>query len=96
MPDVSKRLIKLDDRPFHTSGYAQVANGSRVGAVSTMSFERRQQIDQNRQRVGGYQRSAIGMSGNYQKPKPAVTNTASSQVHNSPTEQPMGRYDPYA
>jgi hypothetical protein len=92
MPDVSKRLIKLDDRPFHTSGYAQVANGSRVGSTSTMSFERRQQIDQNRQRVGGYQRSAIGRTTNEFRPK-AIATDISKQPLLADKPKP---YNPYA
>jgi hypothetical protein len=61
MMDLNKHIVKNDDnKPFHSNGYAQVANGNRLGAVASVSFNQRQQIEYNRRVVGGYSRSAIG------------------------------------
>jgi hypothetical protein len=61
MRDMNKHIVKTDDnQPFHTSGYAQVATGNRLGAASTVSFGRRQQIEESRTRVAAYRQSAIG------------------------------------
>ena len=62
---MNNHIYKPDNnKPFHSNGYAVVANGDQLGAVSTVSFEKRQQIDQNRRLVGGYNRSSIGRSYN--------------------------------
>jgi len=61
MRNMNNHIVKADDnQPFHTSGYAQVATGNRMGSVSTMSFERRQQIEKNRQKINNYRQSVVG------------------------------------
>ena len=91
---MNKHIVKTDDnQPFHTSGYAQVANGNRVGAVSTMSFERRQQIDQNRQKIGDYRRSTIGRATSEFRPK-IVISPISASTKPSLVEKPTP-YNPY-
>ena len=61
--DLNKHIVKIDNnKPVHSHGYAEVANGERVGSTSNTSFEQRQLIDLNRQLVENYGRSAIGGS----------------------------------
>jgi hypothetical protein len=103
MLDMNKHIVKTDDsKPFHTSGYATVANRDRVGSVSTLSFERRQQIEQNRQRVGNYRQSVIGSSYSSLRPKTVagadVTNRAAimqSPRNSVPAPKPQS-YNPYS
>lgn len=54
------KFVNDPEKPFHTSGYAQAANGSSMGAVSTESFTRRKRIDQHRRAIGKYRQSHIG------------------------------------
>ena len=59
--DLNKHIVTdNNDKPFHSSGYAKVASGNRIGSVSHVSFGQRQQIDGNRSRVDLYKRSTIG------------------------------------
>lgn len=59
--DLNKYIVKNDgNRPFHSSGYARVANGDNVGSTSDITFNQRLEIDHNRRLVGSYKRSLIG------------------------------------
>jgi hypothetical protein len=89
---ISKRLIKINERPFHTSAYAQTVNAGRVGATSTVSFERRQQIEQNRQKVGGYRHSSLGRTVSEFKPKTITNLTVSIPTTPAEASKP---YNPY-
>lgn len=61
--NLNKRIISNnDDKPFHSSGYAKIASGNRIGSVSAVSFGQRQQIDNSRSTVDLYKRSTIGNS----------------------------------
>lgn len=61
MMDLNKHIVTNDDsKPFHSNGYARVANGNRLGASAKVSFNQRQQINCNRQIIGGYSRSTTG------------------------------------
>ncbi len=86
------RVLKIAERPFHTSAYPQPVNAGRVGGVLTMSFERRQQIEQNRQKVGGYRHSALGRAVSEFKPKTVTGLTNSGPT--MPAEAPRP-YNPY-
>ena len=44
---------------FHSSGYAKAQSGASLGAASSESFQVRVNINQNRQRVRGYNDSRI-------------------------------------
>lgn len=57
---ISKFVNNLNEKPFHTSGFAEAANGNSIGAVSPESFERRKRIDRNRGAVRKYRESHIG------------------------------------
>lgn len=48
-----------DKKPFHSSGYAEVAHGDSIGATSAQSFQERSRIDNNRQTVGKYHHSSV-------------------------------------
>jgi hypothetical protein len=61
--DLNKHIVKnSNDSLFHSSGFAQVANGNRLGSDGDISFEKRQQIERNRRLIGSYQRSTIGQN----------------------------------
>jgi hypothetical protein len=61
MMDLNKHIVKNDNnKPFHSNGYAQVANGNQLGSTANISFNQRQQVKYNRRVIGGYNRSSIG------------------------------------
>ncbi|HRN96826.1 MAG TPA: hypothetical protein PLZ58_00010 [Candidatus Saccharibacteria bacterium] len=61
--------------PFHTHGFAKVASGDRLGAVSPTSFEERIKLENSRKLVGGYQRSTLGSTYNPTRPRVARPNS---------------------
>lgn len=55
-----KRLTNSKKRDiFHTSGYAGVQSGDKIGAASAESFQRRVEIDRARNFVGRYKDSRV-------------------------------------
>lgn len=61
MRDMNKHIVRDDDNtPFHSSGFANAANGSRMGSTGGMPFEQRQRIDQERQIIRSYRHSSLG------------------------------------
>jgi len=61
--DLNKHIVINNNRkPFHSNGYARIANGDRIGSVGNTSFNQRQYIDNNRQTVDLYKRSVVGSS----------------------------------
>ena len=73
--DLNKHIVKIDDsKPFHSNGYAQVANGDKIGSTANISFEQRQLIDRNRIIINNYNRSAIGSTYGVLRAKPVVGN----------------------
>jgi len=85
--DLNKHIVANDNhKPFHSSGYARVANGDRIGSVSNVSFNQRQRIDNNRQTVDLYKRSVVGSSRGVLKAKRYIrpdTTTGFSTSNNS-------------
>lgn len=57
---ISKFINNPEDKPFHTSGYAEAANKGSMGSTSTQSFIQRKRIDQNRRAIRKYRESHIG------------------------------------
>jgi hypothetical protein len=113
MMDLNKHIVKNDDsKPFHSNGYARVANGDQFGAVSNISFNQRQQIEYNRRVICGYNRSAIGSQYNsISRVKPvasgimgrgSLVKKPSLQQRNTSAgprhfiEPPARRYNPYS
>lgn len=47
---------------FHSSGFAKVASGNRVGTVSRDTFAQRRQADINRRVISNYRQSNIGQN----------------------------------
>jgi hypothetical protein len=105
MLDLNKHIVKADDsKPFHTSGYAVAANGNSIGSVSTVSFEKRLQIDQNRQKIGNYSRSAIANNYQLARPRQVIASSRNNlsvgprvvqKLNNAPTAKPQS-YNPYS
>ena len=109
---MNNHIVKIDDdKPFHSNGYAVIANGDQIGATSNVSFQQRQEIDRNRQIIENYHRSSIGNAYGVMRAKPVVQSAASRtsmrqrsslQQHNSlPSpkrfSEPSARtYNPYA
>jgi len=61
--DLNKHLVKNDDtKPFHSNGFAIVANGDRFGSTDNTSFEQRKQMSHNRKIITGYQRLEVADS----------------------------------
>lgn len=48
------------EKPFHSSGYAEVAQGGQIGSTNTQTFGQRYKIDQNRSAVRKYRDSYVG------------------------------------
>lgn len=59
--DLRKRLIG-DIKPFHTSGYAEAAYGTAIGATSAQPFAQRLETERSRQVVRSYRESQFGAS----------------------------------
>lgn len=110
--DLNKHTFNDNNKPFHSSGYARVASGDRIGSVSSISFNQRQHIDNNRQTIDLYKRSAMGRARGVLKAKqfdrPTASpnenkNSNSLQQYNSSapvvrrfTEPSSRGYNPYA
>lgn len=55
------KVVKSDDDTvFHSNSFASFANGNRVGAVSSETFEQRKRREKQRKVIAGYQTSNIG------------------------------------
>lgn len=111
--DLNQHIVKTDDnKPFHSHGYAQVAQGDQIGSTGGVSFEQRQVIDRNRLIINNYNRSSIGNSYGVLRAKPvakdvgarsAMFNRPSLQQHNSVpsgpkrfVEPPSRTFNPYS
>ncbi len=82
--DLNKYIVKNDDtKPFHSSGFAKIASGDRLGSTASISFEQRQRIERDRRFVGSYQRSAIGQS--------KIQLPARRTIRLKPVNAPLGR-----
>ena len=69
--DLNKHIVTNDSyKPFHSNGFAQIANGNNVGSVSRTSFEQRRLMDRNRQVIDGYRRSSVGNAYGVLRAKP--------------------------
>lgn len=82
--DLNKHIVtNSDNKPFHNSGFAVIANGDRLGSTSSVSFSQRQQIERSRQRVAGYQHSALGSTYGVLRAKPAARRVLNRNVRSS-------------
>ena len=88
MMDLNKHIVKNDNnKPFHSNGFAQIANGNRVGSVDNTSFSQRQQIENNRRLVYSYNRSVIGNPRGISRPRPVVSNQSNVTIGSSPQQR---------
>lgn len=70
--DLNKHIIaNTTSKSFHSNGIAVAANGNHFGATSSISFEKRRQIDSDRRLVANYQRSNIGNAYGVLRARPA-------------------------
>jgi hypothetical protein len=67
-----------EDKPFHSSGYAEAAHGTNIGSTSTQSFADRHYIERNRSSVGKYRDSMVAGGPGQQEKESQV---ASSQQY---------------
>lgn len=59
--DLNQHVVAdVNDNTFHSNGFATVANGNHVGAVSTETFEQRRKLEEKRQIINGYRHSNLG------------------------------------
>jgi hypothetical protein len=110
--DMNNHIVKPDDnKPFHSNGYAEVANANQIGSTTSVSFDQRQAIERNRQIIENYNRSAIGAAYGVMRAKPvaekaldrnSIRQRAALPRRNMPTvpkrfSEPSGRtFNPYA
>jgi hypothetical protein len=94
-----------DVNAFHSSAYAQEANGSRIGSTSVSSFADRIELEKNRQAVRSYRNSAIGSSAFSRQPGLQAGSRGSIMSSSRPTsasrptgfrEPPSRPYNPYS
>lgn len=69
MMDLNKHIVPDDKSPFHSHGLAKLAHGDQIGSSANVSFNERIKIENNRQLVGGYNKSAIGNTYGTIRPK---------------------------
>ncbi len=96
--DLNKHIVTNDtNKPFHSNGFAQVANANHFGATTSESFERRRQIERNRQSIQNYQRSNIGNIYGTLRAKPITTVRPVILGRSMPREtpKPAQRYNPF-
>lgn len=63
---ISKFIGKnFTDKPFHSNGYAQAAQGERIGSVSQETFNQRQAMQKNRKLIGHYKDARITQNHSY-------------------------------
>jgi len=69
MIDLNKHIVPDDKSLFHSHGFAKLANGEQIGSSANISFNERLTIENNRQLIGGYNKSAIGNTYSAVRPK---------------------------
>ena len=86
------RLVNDANKPFHSNGYAEVANGLSIGAASAETFQQRYRIDQNRKIIPQYRNSLIASAydskpvsqpSDQQSPRSSSSPVATRQAFNS-------------
>ncbi len=91
--DLNKHIVKSDNhKPFHSNGYAIVANGDRIGSTANISYSQRQQLMNGRKIVGNYNRSTIGRS--YSVVRPKAIDSAAVTTNKQPIAQPKRFNEP--
>lgn len=60
MLDLNKYSNSDKSQILHTSGYARVGRGTKIGSTSNQTFQQRIEMTQQERTIAGYRRSAIG------------------------------------
>lgn len=68
------------EKPFHSSGYAEIANGTSIGSSSVQPFRERYHIEQNRRHVGRYGQSHLANVPFQQERRPLPGDGNSSRI----------------
>ena len=107
--DLNKHLADYnsDEKHFHSSGFAKLANGNQIGSTNSSSFDKRRALNENRRVVMAYDRSALAntsyrdrarvvddsnKNSSQNKARPSLSNNRANIV-----SQPAPRkYNPYA
>lgn len=74
------------EKPFHSHTYAEVENGSAMGATSPETFSQRYQADRNRQHVARYNDSFVARSGHIREELNARLGVESTDFTDVPTQ----------
>ena len=94
--------------PFHSNGFASVANGNNFGATSAESFNQRNEMNRNRQTIGSYDQSFLGRQANMSiRPKPVRDANNRAVIYHKPSlnmknnqrtfQEPAGRlFNPFS
>lgn len=104
--DLNKHLADSDNKPkpFHTSGFARIANNNQIGSTNSTSFGRRREIDAGRKTVMAYNRSALAniknrhsyeMTNNLEPTREPVRPSVNGRTNSVP-QAPIRKYNPYA
>ncbi len=107
--DLNKHLAEYDsdDKHFHSSGFAKLANGNQIGSTSSSSFDKRRALNENRRVVMAYDRSALananyrdrarlGDDSNKISPQIKARPSLSNNRANIATQPTPRKYNPYA
>lgn len=86
------RFMNNQAKPFHSNGYAEAANGGSMGAVSSQSFQQRQQIEKNRRAIGRYGASYVAQGNHLQSE--LRKRLESPQEQQDDTTDPRHRHKP--
>ena len=75
-------------KPFHSSGYAEVAHGNTIGSTNSQTFGQRAHVERNRSSVARYSNSHIGQGYIHQSVTPRTG--LRSQTPRTSTPDPRG------
>ena len=56
---INKFVHNNDEKPFHSSGYAEAAHGDKIGSTTHQTFEQRMRIEKNRSTIRQYRDSLV-------------------------------------
>lgn len=92
------KFTNNSEKPFHSSGYAKVANGDAIGSTSSESFSQRRMINRYRRAVGNYGDSHVARGGS-PGVRGSVPRTSRVEKPAQPprgfVEPPVRKYNPY-
>jgi len=86
-------------KPFHSSGYAQIAHGNTLGSTNSQTFGQRVHVERNRSAIARYGNSHIGQGYIHQSVTPRTglrsqtprTTAPDPRGHTIMPQRPIGR-----